>query len=113
IEVDVRPLATALAQEPLKEQFHPYRVDSRYFERIADGRVRRTAAALNQDVVFLAETNDVPDDQEVSCKAEPRNQFEFVIDLLLRALQKGGVILRPVPADHAFGDSLSEKGVHR
>src|SRR5665213_1597675 len=113
IEVDVRPLAPALAQEPLKEQFHPYRVDSRYFERIADGRVRRTAAALNQDVVFLAETNDVPDDQEVSGKAEPRNQIEFVIDLLLRSLQKGAVILRPIPAHHAFGDSLSKKAVHR
>src|SRR5665213_3464651 len=113
IEVDVRPLAPALTQKPLKEQFHPYRVDSRYFERIADGRVRRTAAALNQDVVFLAETNNVPNDQEVSGKAEPCNQSEFVIDLFLRSLQKGAVILRPVAAHHAFGDSLSEKAVHR
>jgi len=88
IEVDVRPFAPALAQEPLKEQFHPYGVDGRNFKCVADGRVRRTAAALNQDVVFLAETNDVPDDQEVSGKAEPRNQIEFVIDLLLRSLQK-------------------------
>ena len=71
IEIDVRPFAAALAQEALKEQFHADRIDRRDFERIADSGVRSTAAALNQDVVLLAECNDVPDDQEVSGKAEP------------------------------------------
>jgi hypothetical protein len=32
IEVDVRPLVSALAQEPLEEQFHAYRIDGRDFE---------------------------------------------------------------------------------
>ncbi len=113
IEVDVRPLTTALTQESLKEQLHPYRVDSSNFERIADGRVRRAAAALNQDVVLLAETNDVPNDEEVSCEAKPRDQIEFVIDLFLSSFQQSRVILRPVAAHHTFGDSLSKKAVHR
>ena len=88
IEIDVRPLAPALAQETLKQQLHAHRIDSRNFERIADGRVRRTAATLNQDVVALAELNDVPNDQEVSGKAELRNQSEFMLDLLFRSFQQ-------------------------
>ena len=45
IEIDVRPLAPALAQEALKEQLHAYRIDGRDFERIADGRVRGASTA--------------------------------------------------------------------
>src|ERR1039458_272523 len=52
IEIDVRPFAAVLAQEPLEEQFHTHRVDGRNLQRIADRRVRRAAPSLHQDVVL-------------------------------------------------------------
>jgi len=48
---------------------------------------RIIADSLTEADHFFAEANDVPHDEEVPCEAEPRDQIEFVIDLLLRPLQ--------------------------
>ena len=89
IEIDVRPLAAALAQKALEQQFHAHRIDGRNLQRIADRRIRRAAASLHQDVVALAELHDVPDDQKISCKPQLRDQRKFMLHLLLRAFQQG------------------------
>ena len=95
IEIDVRPLVAALAQKALEEQLHADRIDGGDFKRIADGGVGGAAAALHQDVVLLAELNDVPDDEEVSGEAQLGNQRELVLHLLLRALQQVAVSFGP------------------
>ena len=69
IQVDVRPLATALAQEPFEKELHADRIDGCGLEGIADCRVRVTPTTLNQDIVSLAKLDDVPDDEEISGKA--------------------------------------------
>ena len=88
IEIDVRPLVAALAQETLEEQLHADRIDGRNFKRVADGGVGGAAAALHQNAVLLAELNDVPDDEEVAGKAQLRDQRQLVLHLLFCALQQ-------------------------
>ena len=95
IEIDVRPLVAALAQEALEEQLHADRIDGGNFQRVADGGVGGAAAALHQDVVLLAELDDVPDDEKISGKAQLRDQRKFVLHLLLRALQQVAVCSEP------------------
>src|SRR4029077_8937446 len=70
IEVDVGPLAALLGEEPLEEQPHPDRIDGGDAERVADGAVRRRAAALAEDAALAAEADDVPDDEEVPGEIE-------------------------------------------
>ncbi len=88
IEINVRPFSAAFAQESLKEQFHADRINRGDFERVTDGRVCRAPSPLNQDVVRLAEFNDVPNDEEVSGKAELRDQLQLMCDLLLAHVPK-------------------------
>ena len=55
IEIDVRPLAALLRQEPLEQQLHPDRIDGGDAEAVADGAVGRRAAPLHEDVLLPAE----------------------------------------------------------
>ena len=113
IEIDVRPLAAALIQKALKQQFHTHRIDGRDLQRIADCRIRRAAASLNQDAVSLAVLDDVPDDQKIPGKPQPRDQGKFVLHLLLRPLQQWPVILRPIASMDSFCHTLAQKAIHR
>jgi hypothetical protein len=70
VEIDVRPLAAALAQEALEQQIHLDGIDGGDLKRVADDRVGGAAAALDEDAVALAVVDDVPDDEEVSGEAE-------------------------------------------
>ena len=88
IKIDVRPFAAVLAQEALKEQLHPDRIDGRDFECITDGRVRRRAAPLHQNAVLLAVADDVPHDEEVAGKAELGDQREFALNLRARLVEQ-------------------------
>src|SRR5207302_2065094 len=99
-------------QEALEEQFHADRINCGDFQGIADGRVCRTAAALNQDVVTLAEADDVPNDEEVSGKTQLGNQRKLVFDLLLCALHQAGIILRPIAPQNALFGTLSQEAIH-
>src|SRR5208282_4755827 len=85
IEIDVRPLAAAFAQETLEEQLHSNWIDGRNLQRVAHSGVRRAAASLHQDAVALRELNDVPDDQKIAFETQFSDQRQLVFDLLLRA----------------------------
>ena len=63
--------------------------------------------------MLLAELNDVPDDEEVSGKAQLRNQRKLVLHLLLCPLQQVAVFFGAVAALDALGDALAQKAVHR
>ena len=100
IEVDVRPLAALLGEEPLEEELHLHRIDGRDRERVADGAVGGGAAALHEDPVLEAEAHDVPDDQEVAGEIELLDHRELFLDLRLRARrQRTEARARAVPRD--------------
>ena len=91
IQVDVRPLAALLREEPLEEQPHPHRIDGRDAERVADGAVGRRAAPLHEDALLPAEIDDVPDDEEVAGEIETVDEIQ-----LTRDLRAGAIVERPV-----------------
>ena len=91
IEIDVRPLAALLGEEPLEEQIHADRIDGRDAERVADGAIRRRPAPLDQNALLPAEIDDVPDDQEVAGEIEALDQIELTGDL-----RAGAIVIRPV-----------------
>jgi len=62
VEVDVRPLAAGLGEEPLEEQLHAHGIDGGDAERVADRAVGGRAPPLDQDVVGAAVLDDVVDD---------------------------------------------------
>ena len=74
IEIDVGPAFAAFAQETLEDEVAAHRIDRRDPEAITDRAVRRAPAALHHDVVFAAEIDDVPDDEEVAGKPEPDDE---------------------------------------
>ena len=113
IEIDVRPLSTALAQKTLEEQLHADRINGRDLECIADGGIGRTAAALDQNVVAFAELDDVPNDEEVSGKAKLCDQRQLMFHLLLCALHQAAIVLWSIASLHAFCNALSQKAIHR
>ena len=84
IEVDVRPLAALLGQESLEQQLHLHRIDGGDAERVADRAVRRGAAALHENLLALAELDDVPDDEEVAGQVELLDHVQLFLDLRLR-----------------------------
>src|SRR5579863_181883 len=81
IEIDVGPLAAALAQETLEEQLHADGIDRGDFERITDGGVGGGSAALHEDAVLTAVADDLPDDEKVAGKAETGDEVELALDL--------------------------------
>ena len=84
IEVDVRPLAALLGEEALEQQLHLHRIDGGDAERVTDRAVRRGAAALHEDLLALAELDDVPDDEEVAGEIELLDHVQLFLDLRLR-----------------------------
>jgi hypothetical protein len=66
IQVDVGPLTTLFGEETFKEEVEAYGIDDGDFEGVTDDAVGSGAAALDQDAVVFAETDDVPDDEEVA-----------------------------------------------
>ena len=113
IQINVRPLAPALAEETLKQKLHPHRVNRRNLQRIAHRRIRRAPPPLNQNVVLLAELHNVPNNQEVALETELRNQLELMLHLLLRALHQPAIPLRPVPPYNSLLHPLPQKALHR
>src|SRR5438093_2783115 len=84
IKVDVRPFAAFFRQKSFEEQLHLHGIDGRDSERITNRAVRGGTAALHEDVVFAAEPDDVPDDQEIAFKPEPFDQGKLAFDLSTR-----------------------------
>ena len=83
IEIDVRPLAALLGQKPLEQQLHRNRIDGGDAERVTDRAVRRGAAPLHENLLALAELDDVPDDEEVAGQVELLDRVQLFLDLRL------------------------------
>src|ERR1043165_2995077 len=91
VKIDVRPLAALFRKKSLEQQFHADRIDSRDSKRIAHCAIGCRSAALYQDVLLAAETNNVPDNQEIPFKFQPFDKRQFAFDLNSSArLQIGG-----------------------
>ena len=81
IEIDVRPAFPAFAQETLEDEMIAHRIHRRDSEAKTNRAVRRAPAALDHDVVFPAEIDDVPNDQEITGEPELLDQGQFLLDL--------------------------------
>ena len=81
IEIDVGPLAALFGKESLEEQLHFHRIDGSDAERVTDRAVGCRAAALNQDVVFTAELDDVPNDEEIAFQSQLLDERKLALDL--------------------------------
>src|SRR5579883_3281837 len=104
IEVDVGPFAAFLGEEALEQKVHAHGIDGGNAERIADRAIGGRTPALHENIFFAAETDDIPDDEEIAFQAELFNERQFALDLLLCA-----VVVRAVTPNHAVVDALAEK----
>ena len=104
VQIDVGPFATLLRKKALEQKFHADRIDSGDPQRIAHRAVGGGASALHENIIFAAEANDVPDNQEISGKIQLFDHRQFAIDLLHRPF-----IPRAVPVHHAFPCSCAQK----
>ena len=64
-----------------KSRFHADGIDRGDAERIADRAVGRRSASLHQDVLFAAEADQVPDNEEVAGEVELFDQRQFALNL--------------------------------
>ena len=107
VHVDVRRPVTRRGEEPLEEQPEVDRVHVGDAERVANGRVRRRAAALAVDVEPLAHLRDVPHHEEVAGEAEGADHVELVPNLLPRA-RYALALGRPVAHPCTLGHQLTQ-----
>src|ERR1041385_1340284 len=73
IKIDIRPAFPALVQKTFKHEMIFHWINRRNAEAITDRAIGRAATALNHDVVFAAEIDDVPYNQKISGKPELRD----------------------------------------
>src|SRR5262249_48782959 len=98
IQIDVGPFAALFRQEALEEQLHSDGIDSSDLEGIADRAVRSRTTALHEDAIAFAESNDVPDDQEIAFQFQFFDQFQLAFDLPLNTFcQRAIAILCSLP----------------
>ena len=83
IEINIRPAFAALIEKPFEHEMIFHRINRRDPEAITDGAIGGAAAALNHDVVFPTEIDDVPNDQEIAGEPEFHYQRKFFLDLTL------------------------------
>src|SRR5215211_6200582 len=102
IKINVRPALAALVQESFEYEMIFHRVYRRNPEAITNGAIGGAAAALDHDVVFTAEIDDVPNDQEIAGETELAYQREFFLDLTLNfRADRRVTLLRTEPDDGA------------
>ena len=79
-----------------------YRIDRRNPEAITNRAVRGAAPALDHDIVFATEIDDVPDDQKITGKLELRNKCKFFLELVLHlGADRSVTLLRAKPDNSA------------
>jgi hypothetical protein len=86
VDVDVGPLPALFGEKAFEQKLHADRIDRGDAERVADGAVGGRPASLGKDVLFAAEADDVPDDEEISGEVELLDEMEFAFDLAAGAL---------------------------
>src|SRR6478736_5323236 len=108
IEVDVGPAFAALVQETLEDEMIRDRIDRSYTEAETNGAVCGAPPALDHDVIFPAEIDDVPDDQEITGKTELADETKLELELLLDFFRD-----RFVGLLGAKEDDGAKEGIHR
>src|SRR4029077_12906849 len=93
IKINIRPAFAALVQESFEYEMIFHRVDRGDSEAITNSAVGGAAAALDHDVVFTAEIDDVPNDQEIAGETELAYQRKLFLDLTLHFRADCGVTL--------------------
>ena len=108
IEIDIGPAFAALVEETFENQMIFHRIHRRDPQAITNRAIGGAATALDHDVVFATEIDDVPHDQEISRETELDYQREFFLDLAfhLRA-DRRVTLLRAEP------DNGAQKRIHR
>ena len=104
IEIDVGPFAALFGKESLEEQIHAHRIHGGDSQRIADRAIGRRAAALHQNILFAAEANDVPNDQEIAGEIEFFNHRQLALDLFA-----GFFVVAAIAGNHAFPRAFAKK----
>src|ERR1700731_2584831 len=107
IKIDIGPAFAAFVQETFENQIAADRIDRCDPKAITDRAVRRAATALDHDVVFATEIDDVPDNQKISGEPEFDDEREFFLELPFHVRADRGVtLLRAEP------DDRSQKRIH-
>src|SRR6267142_522248 len=102
IKINIRPAFAALVEKPFEHEMIFHRINGRDPEAITHRAVGGTAAALDHDVVFTAEIDDVPNDQEIAGETELAYQRKLFFDLTLNfRADRGVTLLRTEPDDGA------------
>src|SRR6476620_6421827 len=102
IKINIGPAFAALVEESFKYEMIFHRIDRRDPEAITNGAVGGAAAALDHDVVFTAEIDDVPNDQEIAGETELAYQRKLFLDLTLHfRADRCVTLLRTEPDDGA------------
>src|SRR5438046_7186996 len=94
-----------------------HRIDRRNPEAITNRAVRGAAPALDHDVVFATEIDDVPDDQKIAGKPDLGNQYKFFFELVLHLAADRTVTLlldKSVISAQAliYGDTHGYRALH-
>src|SRR6476661_7610359 len=102
IKINIRPAFAALVEKSFEYEMIFHRVDRRDSEAITNGAIGGAAPALDHDVVFTAEIDDVPNDQEIAGETELAYQCKLFFDLTLHfRADRGVTLLRTEPDDGA------------
>ena len=110
VDVDVgRPVASR-GQEALEEQAERHRVHVGDAEGEADGRGGGRSSALAEDVLALAELDDVPHGEEVAREPEGPDHLELVVDLSVGP-RHPFESLGPIPLDRPPPGQLGQPGL--
>src|SRR5215475_10105186 len=84
IKIDVRPFAALFGKKTFEQQVHADCINGSDSQRITDGAIRGGASPLHQNVFLAAETDDVPNDKEITSKIELFDEIELFLDLVPR-----------------------------
>jgi len=108
IEVDIGPFAAFFGEKSFEKQVHSDRVNGSNAQRVTHGAIGGRTAALHEDIVFAAEADDVPNDEEVAGKIEFFDQGQFAFDLLAGA-SVAGVVARAITGNHSLMGALTQE----
>ena len=108
IEIDVRPAFAALVQKTFEDKMIFDGIDRSDPQAITDRAVGRATSALDHDIVFATEIDDVPDDQKIPGEPKLRDKDKFFLDLAFHFWSDGGITLLCAEPDDG-----AQKRIHR
>src|SRR5689334_21713439 len=83
IEVDIRPAFPPFAQETFEDELVAHWINRGDSEAKTDRAVRCASPALDHDLVFPAEIDDIPNNQKITGEPEPADEGELELELFL------------------------------